>query len=619
MPDVKGAKRTNSEASLSPLGRVIRSVPVNLICHPNFFTLMSERQCVQKYAEQLRSEGELEYRILSNVAIKLHHHLSYLLSPETKGTEQNYPEFNITPELISRLKLSFQGYLTQQFWEEQAQWIIERIEQGDRHEPPSRNHEGGEFPDTLVLEDEKTVENFFKNSCAFYKAEELIQQLDIEKISQEELAEILGLVPRPAPVTEPRLFLNNSTTPIPSSAIFASGIQAQIRTDLWTDLDGLAVFRQKCKSQSSNYIEHYISHPGDIELLPWEAAEQIIDKFGFTSAKMYLIYAAHTMNQDVPWESEFTLKGTDLIKELGWDKRTDIPQFQKINEIAKAAFALSCLVSRAVWIEGRGNNKVDVSCPTGRMWESVVDPRGTADLKSEKVEQPDEVFITIRPGLWTKNFLNRAGAKAREALYQFGYLAQQVLKINPYHDELALRLAISITVNNRMHPRGEYRVKTLLDAALPKTVIDEARSNCDKARKIFNRWNHALKLFLNLGWTVNFDESYPEAIRPNSTTRKPPGYLDKLLGAKIIIQLPEPIPELMKSRTKPKPRLKNVPETYLTGVQVRAARMTKGWNQRQLAGFLGVSQNFVSLIEKGERPISSKMAAKLKELLNLPN
>jgi len=96
--------------------------------------------------------------------------------------------------------------------------------------------------------------------------------------------------------------------------------------------------------------------------------------------------------------------------------------------------------------KGRSTNKIDVSCPTGRMWESVVDPRGTADIFSKKVEKPYEIFITIRPGLWTKNFLNRAGAKAREALYQFSYLAQQVLKINPYHDELALRLAIYITV-----------------------------------------------------------------------------------------------------------------------------------------------------------------------------
>ncbi|MGB5633316.1 MAG: helix-turn-helix transcriptional regulator [Waterburya sp.] len=580
---------------------------------------MNNYQLIYKYAKQLHDEGELEYRILSNVAIKLHNFLNSLLSQEKESTTNDYSEFNITPELISRLKQSFQGYFTQQFWEEQAEWIIERIEKWDNKDLYLNGDEKIKFPDSVNIKDKKTLENFIKNSCAFYKSEELIQQINLAEISQEEVAEILGLISKPTPITEPGLYLNKSTTPIPSSAIFASGIQAQLRKDLWTDSEGLAVFKQQCKSKSSNYIEHYISSPGDIELLPWEAAEQIIDKFGFISAKMYLIYAAHTMNQVIPWESQFTLKGTNLIRELGWDKRSDISQFQKLNEIAKAAFALSCLVSRAVWIEGRSTNKIDVSCPTGRMWESVVDPRGTADIFSKKVEKPYEIFITIRPGLWTKNFLNRAGAKAREALYQFSYLAQQVLKINPYHDELALRLAIYITVNSRMHLTGEYRVQTLLETALPKTVINKARLNSDKGRKIFNRWNHALKLFINLGWKVSFDKTYPEAIRPNSNTRKPPGYLNKLLEAKIIIQLPESASELIKSKATTKPKLPKISKTYLTGVQVRVARKAKGWNQRQLAAFLGVSQNFISLIEKGERPISSKVAVKLSELLNLQN
>jgi hypothetical protein len=36
-----------------------------------------------------------------------------------------------------------------------------------------------------------------------------------------------------------------------------------------------------------------------------------------------------------------------------------------------------------------------------------------------------------------ERFLNKAGSKLKEALYQFGYIAQEVLKIDPYHDELA--------------------------------------------------------------------------------------------------------------------------------------------------------------------------------------
>jgi len=49
-------------------------------------------------------------------------------------------------------------------------------------------------------------------------------------------------------------------------------------------------------------------------LITWDEAQQIIDKFGFTSAKMHMIFAAHTMNQEKPWESQVSLKASDIVK-----------------------------------------------------------------------------------------------------------------------------------------------------------------------------------------------------------------------------------------------------------------------------------------------------------------
>ena len=111
--------------------------------------------------------------------------------------------------------------------------------------------------------------------------------------------------------------------------------------------------------------------------------------------------------------------------------------------------------------------------PTGRMWNVVVDPRGQLNLEG-KVEKPEEVYITVQPGLIFQSFLNKAGSRLKEALYQFGYLAQDLLKIDPYHDELALRLAIHLTMDSRIHASGKYRVETLLKALLPHTDIDTA-------------------------------------------------------------------------------------------------------------------------------------------------
>ncbi|MEY2831988.1 MAG: hypothetical protein RLZZ574_1246, partial [Cyanobacteriota bacterium] len=308
----------------------------------------------------------------------------------------------------------------------------------------------------------------------------IAKSLGSPNFTLQDLDKILGFKQdnenKPIPITEAKL--NNAILPFPTFAGIGSAALAQIRKDQWQkDSNGFAYFKHQAKGNPKNYIEHYISNPGDIELLPLEQAEQIIDKFGFNTVKLHLIFAAHTMNQERPWDGKFSLKASDIIKYLGWDKRTDLPVHQKLNEIAKTAFVLDCLLVKSVWIEGRNKRGgIDASTPTGRMWNVVVDPRGEQN-SAGKVEQPKEVYITVQPGLIFHSFLNKAGSKLKEALYQFGYLAQDILRIDPYHDELALRLAIHLAMDSRVHTSGKYRVETLLKHLLPHTVIDTARED----------------------------------------------------------------------------------------------------------------------------------------------
>jgi transcriptional regulator with XRE-family HTH domain len=48
----------------------------------------------------------------------------------------------------------------------------------------------------------------------------------------------------------------------------------------------------------------------------------------------------------------------------------------------------------------------------------------------------------------------------------------------------------------------------------------------------------------------------------------------------------------------------------MTGQQLREARKLKGWNQQQAAQRLGVSQTYLSLLEKGKRRVPEKLAVK---------
>jgi DNA-binding transcriptional regulator YiaG len=513
-----------------------------------------------------------------------------------------------------------------------------------------RNDLGSETVDNLIAEDSfNTFQPYFSKEklseilgsearkieiylvlqrISLWLDSNIAKSFDFPNLTLQDLNKILGFKQdnqnQSTPVTESRL--TNAILPFPTFAGIGSAALAQIRKDLWQkDSNGFAYFKHQAKSNPKNYIEHYISNPGDIELLPLEQAEQIIDKFGFNTVKLHLIFAAHTMNQDRPWDSKFSLKASDVIKYLGWDKRTDLPVHQKLNEIAKTAFVLDCLLVKSVWIEGRNKKGgIDASTPTGRMWNVVVDPRGEQNSEG-KVEQPKEVYITVQPGLIFHSFLNKAGSQLKEALYQFGYLAQDILRINPYHDELALRLAIHLAMDSRVHISGKYRVETLLKHLLPHTDIETARSDKRKGYDIKQRWDNALKLLMNLKWQIQFDESYPSWLQPRSKAKKPTDarkmkIIEWLLQAKITIHPPQPIPELLANKVQPKLKTSKQKKTTTakTGItcdQIRKGRNAKGWSQRKLAGWLGVSNALIGYWEKGKRTPSEEMEIKLRELL----
>lgn len=436
------------------------------------------------------------------------------------------------------------------------------------------------------------------------------------------------------PNTEPSLYKEDEHfTPAATSAPMVSSLNAQLRKDLWDkDPSGLAFFLHRAKGNPKNLIKHHITNPGDISLLPYDEALQIVDKFGTNTAKLHLIFAAHTMRQEQPWVSQFNLRISDLIEEIGWDKDTNRPKYEKIKTIAQHAFALDCITVQATWVEGRHRKGgLMASVEVSRMWNVRVHLVGQQNLQG-KVERPEEGIITIRPGLWTDSFLNKAGCEAKKALYQFGYLAQDILKIDPYHDDLALRLGLHLTVESRFHISGTYRVQTLLEALVPQNIIDEAWENRDKARKLTNRWNHALKVLSELkrAFQIEFDQAtYPEALRPYSKSRKPRGYFEQLLAAKITIHPPAPIPELIAAKTQPKldkskniTPLRNVNKsvnvsTTETGNQIKDARKAKGWSQAKLAGFVGISQRYISMFERGDRTPNSKQFSKIKKILDI--
>lgn len=460
-------------------------------------------------------------------------------------------------------------------------------------------------------------DNLLATAYGYEIALEMLSKLRALQEYQNDIQFLINFLDVKILSVEPQIFKNRAIVPMSSSFPVLSGLEAQILKDEWKQNSNQnAQYRKEAKGNYNNFIEHYIAKPDDIELLPLSEAQQVIDKFGFDTAKLHLLFAAHCMNKEKPWEGKFYLKASDIIKDLGWDKRTDLPKSKLLKKVASTAFVLSCLLVKVTWIEGiNRKGQIQASCPVGRMWDILIEPHGQLNTQGT-IDEPYEVLIVVRPGGWTERFLNKAGAEAREALYQFSWLSKEVLRIDPYRNELALRLTLFLTIEYRYHESGRYKIRTLLEKVLPTSEINIIHNNSRRRYDLKQQWDNVLKLLINLDWKVDYDlKTYPTWLQPENSQRKPKGYLDKFLEA--IISIHPPKRDLAEPNNKNKtvtPKLTS-PKVDVAGFDLRRLREAKGWSQQTLAKKLEVSQSLIARIEKGLRAIQPQMATKVKRLM----
>lgn len=425
------------------------------------------------------------------------------------------------------------------------------------------------------------------------------------------------------PLPELPLFQTRAVTPVATGGPMLSSAQALLRRDLWTKNDeGKPVYRRRFSQ--GRVIEHYITSADPTsqypEALAEQAAWQIVEQFGIPTAYLHLVFAAHAATQPAPWQGLFRLQGSDLIKTLGMEKRTDVAKPEKLKDIAKQAELLGSVGVWVVWREG----KRDLNVRASRMWDVAIDVHGQQG-PGDATAVPTEVTLTVRPGLWTEKFLNRAGRDAGLALRQFGYLAQATLRINPYHEELAAKLAVYLTIMSRL--RATYRVHNLLAAVEPASVLQQAASHRQRRYRFKRRWDEALLTLHDHRWQIDFDPlTYPVAIRPDwalpeslppHLRQLPPGYLPLLLAATVTLTPPDPIPSLLATGLELPTRAAPRTPSPLRGPEIRQAREAKGWSQQHLAALVGKSQQWVAFIERGQRTIQPHDQTTLRTLLEL--
>jgi DNA-binding transcriptional regulator YiaG len=246
------------------------------------------------------------------------------------------------------------------------------------------------------------------------------------------------------------------------------------------------------------------------------------------------------------------------------------------------------------------------------MWDLAIEELGQKNFITKKVDNPEEVEITVRPGLWTSFFLNDGGRAAKTALYHFSWLSESIMSIDPYHEETALRIAMiqSIAAYRNSFITVEKWLRENLTGAA--TRIEKAKSCKVTRSQLKTHWDSILNTLKNVGFTVKFDpETYPEWLQPHSQEKNQRGYFDILLQARVSITPPTPA-YLEERKTNPKSIKKTI-----TGTDLKKARESAGLSLKAVADYFGKSRMWLSNKESGKRNLTQSEAKEILKAISV--
>lgn len=609
---------------------------------------------LQAYVEKLRCGRSFLNLVLINVATGINQHRLRQMRLQGEGNADVINLYSETEKIgalqkqaIARLEKLFKSVLKKKaFWEQTAIWVLTRLDQWTLQ---GRMPADCSIPGVLSVETDSTLseeeawqESIVISACAFHTASEWLRNLDLSGFSVDDVEKLLGIRSMDSFVTDPALFEGRELERVATGYPILTGAQALINSQ-WEDGE----YPYWKKLVGDGFIQHNIvrqsSTNQQFELVPGKAAWEIIQQFGPEAAYVLLIFSSYATDSAEPWEQQIRLKGTDLIRLFGWDKRTDINLGQKLKKIGHLV-ELVCSLSVFISNINVGANRYNVA--RGAMWlleeleyagqlALTVDAEQPGSIHYEAGD-PDELYIKVRPGSWTEKFLNAKDLNGgKEALCQYGYLAKSTLQINPYRQRLASKLAIFLTIMSRIRRDGRYEVGTLLERLEPKELMETVQNSKQRRNTLITQWDNALLTLHELGWQIEFDAAtYPECIRPEwsltdepeQLRTRPRNWLSNWLKAIVTIKPTVLIQEKLGavrsfSRQKSEPlalsdnsleRLK-----VLSGAELLAALDTKGWSKAHLAKTLGVDRSLITRWVNGERVIQPKHQNQIQALLEI--
>jgi DNA-binding XRE family transcriptional regulator len=421
--------------------------------------------------------------------------------------------------------------------------------------------------------------------------------------------------------TSSDLFVNGTTNRMASALPIweASSILAQKKDLPWSiDPNGKLCYAKDVENGKGAVLfwlteDLEQEHPAT---LAGAAAIAVIDAFDIRAACMHLIYAAHATQLEKPWEQEFVIDARQIEEYLGLKKRSDLNRQQKLALIQEIA-QQPCKITTYISWPAQGKVK-GFTIEKGRLWHLLgVRHHYQQDLFGHK--DLEGITFVVRPGLWARYFLSEEDSADFSAYCQTGTLSKALLEdvMRVWQQrEGAARLMIWLLFKTKVDMKHLLSVQALMEIAYGPQKIEAAKLDNRLRNKLANTWDEDLLVMHERGWQLHFhSQTYPPEIQPLAFGRRdrsrPRSFFAQLLSAHMWISPPEGFSQNSISTeeegSKPQVQQAVLPakaQHTLSGTQVRALRIKKGWTQRELASLTGLSQSLIQLIEKNQRNIT---------------
>lgn len=380
------------------------------------------------------------------------------------------------------------------------------------------------------------------------------------------------------------------------------------------------------------YLEHYLTRPQDLAVLPWELLTQLKQKFGLAVLQLQFLWMAHAMMQPHP-QNAFTLKISDIREQLDWQPSPETDPPDPLELVTQ----LRDLKISSIWMTDPRSSQVEAFSLSGSPWEVLSDIRGNLDWTTGQLTHPEQVYITIRPGLWVSRLLELGGLPIETAFQTLGRLALVLLRQGYCKEPLVLSLLIYLMFREALLSDPEQRpidsVRELLTAALPYPSEAVWTIQPESALTLLQVWHRALEALLVLDWIPSegnlpyhvsdfYGPSCPDWLLHASP--KPKDWVEQWLALPIVLK--PPLAEELGTSTQQIPsQISSEGSKYpvrlrfdrLTGSEVRSARKALRLTQSQLADALHVHQSLIAKIEAGRRSVSDDLEQSLRKVLAL--